>query len=97
MSSTVHNLELDPLGEGAWRLCDRAFAEADPHGVVAYIQVRSDGWHDVTWVGYGVGRRVSASMNDILAEASRLVVAADRPPSRKPNPIPHRPPLRPLD
>ena len=85
----VHQLELLPLGEGAWRLCDRSLDDDDPASVVAYVEAGAEGF-DVVWLQSRGGRAVFRTLGDVLLAAideSAPVSAGHRPYA-----IPHLPP-----
>lgn len=93
MRSIDGRLTLDPIGEGAWRLCDHSFADCDADSVVAYVELRPDGQYEVTWVAHAVGTAVYSAMGDLLRDAADLLDASRTRGGTKPIPIPHRPPL----
>jgi hypothetical protein len=85
----VHQLELVPLGEGAWRLCDRNLDEDDPASVVAYVEAGTEGF-DVVWLQRFGGRSRFSTLGDVLLAAidgSSSISAGHRPYR-----IPHLPP-----
>ncbi|MDJ1114566.1 hypothetical protein [Microbacterium dauci] len=86
---------LQPLGRDCWRLCDSAVAEADAEVVLAYVERRSDGRYEATWVRGGAGSALFGSVDALLSGAARHL--AECAPRRvKPRPIAHRPPLAPI-
>jgi len=92
MKDDVHRLELVPLADDAWRLCDRAVATCDADSLIAYVELRRDGRYEVTWVAHGFGVDTYAALGDLLRNATRML-AASAARRDKPVPIPHRPPL----
>ena len=89
----VHRLELVPLGDESWRLCDRPADDESDEALIAYVERTADHRYETVWV-YG-GPRVETyfSLEDVLMSAARRLsnmVSTDS----KPVPIPHRAPLR---
>lgn len=88
----VHHLELVPLGDRAWRLCDHAASGAEEGTIIAYVEKLSRGAYETVWVFHGPRIDVFRSLEDVLVTAARrlsTVVSTDC----KPVPIPHRAPL----
>jgi hypothetical protein len=86
---------LQALGRDCWRLCDSAVAEADADVVLAYVERRSDGRYEATWVRGGAGFAVFGSVDALFQGAARHL-AECAPRRGKPRPIAHRPPLAPI-
>ncbi|MFH8252262.1 hypothetical protein ACH3VR_17990 [Microbacterium sp. B2969] len=90
---SVHQLELVPLSEDAWRLCDRNVEEDDPASVVAYVEATADGV-EVIWLHGRSGWSHFTELGDVLRAA-----AADLSPGgafgrgHRPIEIPHFPPM----
>lgn len=93
MRSEAHQLTLDPLGDDAWRLCDRALATSDARSVIAYVERRPDGRYEVTWVLHGIATATYATLDELLSKAAAILSSPLDSSSGKPIPIPHRPPL----
>lgn len=93
-AAPVHHLELVPLGDHAWRLCDHAPAHrGDEDGtLIAYVEQLPTGVYETVWVFRGPRVDTFATLQDVLVAATRRLspmVATDS----KPVPIPHRAPL----
>jgi len=86
-------LELIPIDDDAWRLCDRRAGANDAEFVVAYIE-RVDAGFEAIWMR-GLRRR---SRHDTLAECvargEKLLRAEESSRSSRPIPIAHFPPMR---
>ncbi|MHC2998486.1 hypothetical protein [Microbacterium sp. HJ5] len=93
-AAPVHHLELVPLGDRAWRLCDHA--EAGVAGgdgeLVAYVERLPSGAYEAVWVRGGSRVDVYASLAAVLVAGVRRLSASVSTDS-KPVPIPHRAPL----
>lgn len=91
---TVHQLELVPLGNDAWRLCDGNVEATDATSVVAYVERRGVGY-EVVWVSACRGVERHATLGDVLERAAEVL--ADIPPSgaTRPIEIPHFAPVPP--
>ncbi|WP_460815958.1 hypothetical protein [Microbacterium petrolearium] len=85
---TVHQLDLVPLGEDAWRLCDRSVDSCDATSVVAYVERRDDGY-EVVWVSTHRGVERFTTMGDALERAAEVLSAVTPPGATRPIPIPH--------
>ena len=85
----VHQLEFVPLGEGAWRLCDRKLSDHDPASVVAYVEEGVMGF-DVVWLHRIGGRSRFSSLGDVLLAA--IDESPPTPARCRPFEIPHLPP-----
>ncbi|WP_243075522.1 hypothetical protein [Microbacterium sp. SS28] len=86
---TVHQLELVPLGDGAWRLCDRSVEDDDPSSVVAYVEATAEGF-EVVWLQRVGGRSIYGGLNDVLLAAIDEMMPIVS--GRRPFEIPHLPP-----
>ena len=84
----VHQLELVPLGEGAWRLCDRDVDDDDPASVVAYVEETTRGF-EVVWLQGRSGWTRFERLGDVLTAAAIDLSPAPAPRSRRPIDIPH--------
>lgn len=84
----VHQLELVPLGDGSWRLCDRSVRDDDPASVVAYVEGGDEGF-DVVWL-QRVGCAHFGSLREVLLAAADE--SAQVPARHRPYEIPHLPP-----
>lgn len=94
---TYHQLELVPLGEGAWRVCDRSVAASDAGSVIAYVERRptddpSELSYEAVWVHCTRGTTRHTSMQSVLTMAADLLAAAASAGPAKPKPIAHFPP-----
>jgi hypothetical protein len=94
---TYHQLELVPLGEGAWRVCDRSVATSDAASVIAYVEHqptddRSELSYEAVWVQFTRGTTRHTSIESVLLMAADLVAASGSTGPSKPKPIAHFPP-----
>lgn len=89
-ASTIHQLVLETISEGAWRLCDRAVATSDAANVVAYVEVAPPDGFDVVWVMPGHRRGRYRTLEHVLIDASALLTY---PSTTKPIPIAHLAPI----
>ena len=89
----VHRLELVPLGEQSWRLCDRPAADETDEALIAYVELTADHRYEAVWVYGGPRVETYASIDDMLVTAARRLASFVSTDS-KPVPIPHRAPLR---
>ncbi|MCK6079985.1 hypothetical protein KZX37_05035 [Microbacterium sp. EYE_5] len=88
----VHQLTLEALAPGAWRLCNSRVSRADAANLLAYVEEAADGGYDVTWVHGGSGTAWFPTVDELLLGGARhLAACASR--RGKPKPIAHRPPL----
>jgi len=92
MHHDIHQLILTPLGDRAWRLCDRSMASNDVASVVAYVEQLESGGYEAVWVSVGLGSAQFASWDDLFRSASRMIEQSRSLGALKPAPIPHRPP-----
>lgn len=86
----------DEIAEDAWRVCDPERPENDADAVIAYVERRTDGVHEVVWLCGSPGMQEFASLEAAHAAISRRFEAyrSDRvSTASKPIPIAHRPPL----
>ncbi|MEJ1155173.1 hypothetical protein [Microbacterium marmarense] len=90
---SVHQLRLEPLGEGSWRLCDHSLSPNDPGCLIAYVEQLREGPYEITWVAFSRHRETYDSVNDVLRAANALLNASGSSGPNKPAPIPHLPPL----
>ena len=90
----VHHLELVPLGDSAWRLCDhaRAAAAGEDPTLVAYVERLRPGAYETVWVHPGPRVDTFPTLEAVLVAAARRLSSAMSTDS-KPVPIPHRAPL----
>ena len=91
-SAPVHHLELVPLGERAWRLCDQPADGDEETTLVAYVEELPGGIFEAVWVHPGPGVETFATREDVLVAAVRRLATVVSVNS-KPIPIPHRAPL----
>lgn len=88
---SVHQLQLLPLDDNSWRLCDGAVAAHDPDSVVAYVERCEEGLAIVWLVGPHTPRWLG-TLDDVLAEAVNRLAGPISAGPRRPTPIPHRAP-----
>jgi len=88
----LHRLELTPLADRSWRLCDRRVSGRDAASVVAYIELLDDGVYEAVWVSAGVGSARFATLESLMRASLRLLEQSVSFGPFKPSPIPHRPP-----
>lgn len=86
------DLELLPIDERSWRLCDPRWRPSDAPYVVAYIE-HLDEQYDVVWMR-GARRRARVSCLDECLRLAREQLAQDIVPGTRPIEIPHFPPPR---
>jgi len=84
----VHQLELVPLGDGAWRLCDRNVEEDDAASVIAYVE-QNDEYLEVVWVHGHFGWSRFTCLSEVLEAAASDLAPAPRQRARRPVEIPH--------
>lgn len=84
----VHQLELIPLGEGAWRLCDRNVEEDDPASVIAYVE-QTDDAIEVVWLQGHFGWTRFAQLGEVLEAAAAELAPTPSIRARRPIEIPH--------
>jgi len=94
---TFHQLELVPLAEGAWRVCDRSVASCDAASVIAYVEKISTGEdgelsYEAVWVSGTRGTTRHSSMQSVVRMAADLVAASGSNGPARPKPIAHFPP-----
>ncbi len=86
-------LELIPIDDDAWRLCDQRAGVNDAEFVVAYIERGDDGF-DAVWMSGPRRRSHHATLEDCVARGERLRHAGEVSTSSRPIPIAHFPPAR---
>ncbi|MBO3663631.1 hypothetical protein [Microbacterium stercoris] len=91
---TYHQLELVPLTEGAWRICDTSVDSSDAASVIAYVEQlptddRSELCFEVVWVQCTRGLTRHTSLQSVLLLAAKLLADAA---NVKPLRIAHFPP-----
>jgi hypothetical protein len=94
-AAPVHHLELVPMGDGAWRLCDRPRIPRGDDGdgtLVAYIERLAGGEYEAVWVWRGPAVETFPSLEAVLVAGTRRLSSTVGSES-KPVPIPHRAPL----
>ncbi|QIG38661.1 hypothetical protein G5T42_03485 [Microbacterium sp. 4R-513] len=84
----VHQLELVPLGEGAWRLCDRNVQEDDPASVMAYVE-QSEEFLEVVWLHGRLGWARFTCLTEVLEAAAAELAPTPAHRARRPVDIPH--------
>ncbi|WP_231560249.1 MULTISPECIES: hypothetical protein [Microbacterium] len=96
MTQTAHvggHLELLPIDEDAWRLCDRRVSARDAEFVVAYIERTDDGFETV-WMRGGARRARLSSLEECVERGERILCEQERSTASRPIPIAHFPPAR---
>lgn len=88
----IHQLVLTPLGDRAWRLCDRGVARDDATSVVAYVEQLDGGAYEAVWVSVGLGAARFSSLEGLFRAAVEMLAQCRSLGALKPAPIPHRPP-----
>jgi len=78
MYTENHQLTMEPIDDGSWRLCDRSVDVADADSLVAYIE-RRGAQYDVTWVHHGVAAATFGSLGELLTEAARVLAVGAEP------------------
>ena len=84
----VHQLELVPLGEGAWRLCDRSVEEDDPASVIAYVE-QAEEFLEVVWLHGRFGWARFTQLGEVLEAAAGELAPPHADRARRPIEIPH--------
>jgi hypothetical protein len=69
----IHEMELFPLSDHAWRLCDRTVPHDDAASVIAYLE-RTEQGIEVVWLRPGAEGDRFEALKDAIA-AARLVLA----------------------
>ncbi|MER7796365.1 hypothetical protein [Microbacterium sp. NPDC096154] len=95
--NTIHQLELVPLTEGAWRVCDRSVATCDAASVIAYVEQlptdeSEEPSYEAVWVFGTRGITHHTTIESVLSMAASLRAAAASSGAAKPKPIAHFPP-----
>jgi len=85
-------LELVPLADRAWKLCDRRVSGRDATSVVAYVELLDDGAYEAVWVSVGFGSARFTTLESLLRASRRLLEQSVGFGPFTPSPIPHRPP-----
>ncbi|GGH50711.1 hypothetical protein [Microbacterium album] len=98
---TFHQLELVPLGDGAWRVCDRSVAACDAASVIAYVeQIARDEpdelSYEAVWVSGTRGTTRHGSIESVLLLAADVLAACASTGPRRPKQIAHFQPARPV-
>lgn len=86
-------LELIPIDDDAWRLCDRRAGDNDAEFVVAYIE-RGDSGFEAIWMRGPRRRSKHARLEECLARGMMLLRSEDSSTASRPIPIAHFPPTR---
>lgn len=87
------HLELIPIDDDAWRLCDGRVSARDAEFVVAYIERTRDGFETV-WMRGGTRRACLASLEDCIARGEEILREEEQSTASRPIPIAHFPPVR---
>lgn len=88
------DIQLVPISETAWRLCDARVAQTDADHLIAYVEIGRQGDYEVVWIRGPRRRSRVASLEQCTALAA-LLLAEEQPPGRlRPVPISHFPPAR---
>lgn len=69
MDRENHQLTLEPIADGSWRLCDRNIDAHDADSLVAYIE-RRGGRYEVTWTHDDLPNASYDSLGELLADAA---------------------------
>ncbi|WP_298945108.1 hypothetical protein [uncultured Microbacterium sp.] len=86
------DLELIPIDDRSWRLCDTRWSPSDAPHVVAYIE-HVDEHYDVVWMS-GTHRRSRLTCLEECLRAGRDHLSEEVAPGTRPVAIPHFPPQR---
>lgn len=86
------DLELNPIDERSWRICDTRWRDDDAPHVVAYVEL-VEGAYDVVWMRGARRRSRLGSLEECLRSA-RKHVAQEVESGTRPVRIPHFPPPR---
>lgn len=87
-SEGMHQLELVPLGDDAWRLCDRTVDASDATSVIAYVERRGL-VYEVVWVSISRGVERFRTMGDVLERATGILANTPVSGATRPIPIAH--------
>ena len=90
----LHQLELLPMGDGAWRLFDHSVEGDDPASLVAYVEQTSLGV-EVIWLRGRGGSTHFDELGDVLRAAAMDLSLGQAPRSTRPIEIPHFAPRTP--
>jgi hypothetical protein len=90
----LHQLELLPMGEGAWRLCDHSVDSDDPASIVAYVEQTAYGV-EVVWLQGRGGSSHFDELSDVLRAAAMDLSLGAGSRATRPIEIPHFAPLAP--
>lgn len=74
MNRENHQLSMEPIDDGSWRLCDRTVDSADADSLVAYIE-RRGGRYDIIWIHDDLANATYDSLREMLAEAATALAA----------------------
>ncbi len=86
-------LELLPIDDDAWRLCDRLVDDHDAEYVVAYIE-RADAGFEAIWMRGPRRRSRQKTLEECVRRGEALLRAEETSRARRPVPIAHFPPPR---
>lgn len=92
--TTAARIRVEPLGRGAWRLCDRTKEDAGL-ALLAYVEFLEDGAYEAVWVAARSGTSRHATLDDVVRAALELLAPPAESRSTKPIPIAHRSPFAP--
>jgi hypothetical protein len=90
----LHQLELLPLGDGAWRLFDHSVEGDDPASIVAYIEETTVGI-EVIWLRGRGGAARFDELSDVLRAAAMELSLGAGSRATRPIEIPHFAPRTP--
>ena len=90
----VRQLELVPLDQGSWRLCDRSIEEDDPASVVAYVEETVRGI-EVVWLYGRTGWSRFSDLGEVLRAAAADLGLGGGARAQRPIEIPHFAPRHP--
>ncbi|MDY0911112.1 hypothetical protein [Microbacterium sp. CFBP9034] len=91
-ADAIHRLELVPLGERTWRVCDHRTTDDQHETLIASVEQLSTGGFETVWVNDLPRVEEFPSLGDVLVAAAHRLSAHRRTDS-KPIPIPHRAPI----
>ncbi|AZS46125.1 MULTISPECIES: hypothetical protein [Actinomycetes] len=94
ITADQQRLVFEPLGQGAWRLCDAGIDEASAERLIAYVERAASGGYEAIWMRPGLRASHHATREDVrltaMAQRSGKVAST----RSKPIPIPHLTPLQ---
>lgn len=94
ITADQRRLVFEPLGAGAWRLCDAGVEESRADHLIAYVERAPRGGYEAIWMSPGRRSSHHDTREDIRQTAMARHSEAATSTSSKPIPIPHLTPLR---